>query len=918
MTNSSFNSYSKSSLDQRLSPSWWQQTSIRFKTTVLAIAIGTIPTIAVGSVAYHFATKSVAQESTSLRKILVNDLQNQVNIFMSDRFNDVKVMANLDIFTNPKLSNIASIQDKNGALEKFQAAHNEYNSIGIFDIEGNVIAQTGSKPLGNHLDRGYVQAALKADSAVISQPRISTSSGTYSIYTASPIKDKYTGQTIGFVRARIPVAVLRDLLRDFTSDGSKYYLLNDRGEIFLGSSEEYVIKTNSDNSQVTNKTFDYEAIKANKFFQGADELFSSKNVATNTAKNLKANQQQFLAFAPTKNYKDLPALNWQALIATDTSIVFAPQRSLRWIFLLGTGVVAIGVAAIAYSITERILRPILVAADAVEEIGQGNFDVKLEITGTDEIAQLGRNINNMSEQLLDFVNTQTMLAQQSEVITNATLMFATAETPFKILQIGVNQSYKVLPVNRVVYYQFDSDQTGIVVAESVAQGFIATQNTDILHPDLISTYFNDHQEGNTQIKIINNLAEVDPLNREKLISLEVKASLIAPVLVENRLDGLLIAHQCSEQHIWLNEEIEFVTRIANQIGFAITRLEFLAQQKQGEIREKAAKEAIQNSASKLLQEVYDLSTGDLTIRAKVTEDEIGIIADSYNSTIESLQKLVEQTKTAAVEVQANTLNNDLAVKKLTQEAVTQADEIAQMLAQVRAMTRSSHQVVLNASQADSFIQQANLTILKSDQAMNQTVAEISAVKNVVSETATKAERLGVSSQEISQAVNLIGRFAAQTHLLALKASIEAARAGAQGKGFAVIADEVRSLATQSAEATTEIETLVNKIQLETGILVNSMNQSTEQIALGNELVQTSRQNLTEVSQVSNELSKLVNSITQAARIQSETSTQVSQTMVNVAAIAENNSESANQVSDSIKQLTAVAERLQSNIGKFKT
>ncbi|MEL7523012.1 MAG: methyl-accepting chemotaxis protein, partial [Cyanobacteria bacterium J06553_1] len=146
--------------------------------------------------------------------------------------------------------------------------------------------------------------------------------------------------------------------------------------------------------------------------------------------------------------------------------------------------------------------------------------------------------------------------------------------------------------------------------------------------------------------------------------------------------------------------------------------------------------------------------------------------------------------------------------------------------------------------------------------MNRTVAEIKAVQHTVTQTATKAEKLGESSQEISQAVSLIGRFAAQTHLLALKASIEAARAGEQGKGFAVIADEVRSLATQSAEATAEIETLVSKIQLETAEVVDAMHQGATQIASGSEIVQQTRQSLTQVNQVSSEISKLVSSITQ--------------------------------------------------------
>ncbi|HEY9768369.1 MAG TPA: methyl-accepting chemotaxis protein [Coleofasciculaceae cyanobacterium] len=155
-------------------------------------------------------------------------------------------------------------------------------------------------------------------------------------------------------------------------------------------------------------------------------------------------------------------------------------------------------------------------------------------------------------------------------------------------------------------------------------------------------------------------------------------------------------------------------------------------------------------------------------------------------------------------------------------------------------------------------------------------------------------------------------------LLALKASIEAARAGEQGKGFAVIAKEVRSLATQSAEATAVIETLVSKIQLETVEVVEAMNQGAEQIASGNELVQQTSQSLIQVSQVSNEISQLVVSISQAAELQSATSTEVSQTIVQVAAIAESNSQSATKVSGDLRQLSEIVERLQLDIDRFKT
>ncbi|MDJ0590277.1 MAG: methyl-accepting chemotaxis protein [Pleurocapsa sp. MO_226.B13] len=910
---------SQSASEELISGSWWQRQSIRFKTTILAIAIGTIPTLAVGSIAYYFAARSIAEETASLRKTLVADLQKQVNVFMSDRLGDIKVMANLDIFTNPKLREVATAEEKSAALQRIQDAQGIYNSIAVFDAQGDFIAQTDGKSLGNHLNRGYIQAALKADGAVISQPRISTSSGIYSIYTAAPIKDRVSGETIGFVRARMPVEVLKELLQDYTTDGSQYYLLNNQDEIFLGSAGEYVIKTKSDNSSVDNQTFAYEAIGVREVFSGIETLLTSSDIAADMGINTQNNTEQFLTFAPAQITAGLPTLDWQTIIATDSAIVYAPQRRLRQIFIFGTSVVALGIGAIAYMVANRLLRPILSAADAVIEIGRGNLNTRLEIRGADEISQLRANINAMAVQLANVVEIQALLAQQSETIKNITLQFATAADLAEILAIAVSEVHKTLPANRVIYYQFVSETSGIVAAESSSHGSIPTQNTEILNPELVRAYLDKYQQDNTEVEIINDIQQsnVSSAYREQMQGLRVQASLIAPVTKENKLDGLLMVLYTAKRN-WLEEEVEFITQVANQIDFAVTRLELLKQQQLGEIREKAAKEAIQSRALELLQEVYDVSEGDLTVRAKVTEDEIGTIADSYNSTIESLQKLVDHTKSAAIEVQNNTIANDVAVQTLAQETITQASAIAETLKQVKAMEQSIQQVALNAEQADEYIKQANLTIDSGDRAMNHTVAEINAVKNTVTETATKVQKLGESSQEISQAVNLIGRFAAQTHLLALKASIEAARAGEQGKGFAVIADEVRSLATQSADATAEIETLVNKIQLDTNELAEAMTQGTKQIAAGNELVQQTRQSLTQVSQVSQEISKLVGSITQAAQQQSATSAQVSQTMINVAAIAENNSQSATQVSNSIKQLSAVAEQLQSGIGKFKT
>ncbi|MEM8718901.1 MAG: methyl-accepting chemotaxis protein [Cyanobacteria bacterium P01_G01_bin.39] len=918
-----------------ISASWWQRQSIRFKTIVLAIALGTIPTLAVGSLLYKVAAQDLEQQITALPKTQVRDLQNQLTVFMGDRLNDIEMMAGLPILTDSKLREVATSADKSAALQKIQDAYGFYNSIAVFDAQGDFIAKTDGKSLGNHLNRDYIQAAIAADGAIVSQPRISTSSGIFSIYTAAPIKDRVTGETIGFVRARMPVEVLKNLFKDRdTSQTSQYYLLDKNGQIFLGSAGEYIVKTKSDGSQANNSLDTYQAVTAGDVFDDTNELLNSSNLATEVVFNRKTNRQEFLAYAPPQAMAGFPTLNWQAIVAQDSAVVFAPQNKLRLVFMLGTGLVALGVGAIAYVLANRLLRPILSAAETVQKIGRGNFDVRVQIAGTDEIAQLGDDINSMAEKLAGFVQTQTVMVQQSESIKNITLQLANATEQAEILDLAVQASWQTLNSIRVVYYQLSNKQTDNIIAEVVAPGYPAIQDS-ITELNFIAEY--QAQNGSESVQAIDNLAQADlPLPmKQHLTSLDIQSCLIAPVVLASeitgrstfqdnlettatKLDGLLIVHQATTPHQWRDEDLKFMTQVATQVGFAITRIQFFEQQQRAEAQSKSAKEAIQRRALNLLQEVYDVAEGNLTIRAQVTEDEIGTIADSYNSTIESLQKLVNQTKTAVIEVQSNTSSNNLAIQALAQETVTQATAIDQMLEQVKGMEQSINLVATQADQAEKFVEQATVTIQSGDQAMNRTVTEINTAQQTITQTASKAEKLGESSQEISQAVNLISRFAAQTHLLALKASIEAARAGEQGKGFAVIADEVRSLATQSAEATAEIETLVNKIQLETSEVVAAMNQGAGQIASGNELVQQTRQSLTQISQVSDEISQLVGSITHATQEQSATSAQVTQTIFEVAQIANNNSQGATQVSHSIQQLSAIADKLQLDIAKFKT
>jgi methyl-accepting chemotaxis protein PixJ len=335
------------------------------------------------------------------------------------------------------------------------------------------------------------------------------------------------------------------------------------------------------------------------------------------------------------------------------------------------------------------------------------------------------------------------------------------------------------------------------------------------------------------------------------------------------------------------------------------------------LEQRAAKEFIQKRALELLIEVDPVSRGDLTVRANVTPDEIGTVADSYNAIIRSLRQLVQNVQGAAATVTFTAEGNAGTVQKVASEATDQALAITNALLQLQVVTQSSEGVAEFARQAEQQVRLANTAVQDGDDAMNRTVAGISTIRETVSQTSKKVKRLGEASQKISKVVNLISGFAAQTNLLALNAAIEAARAGEEGRGFSVVAEEVRALAQQSAAATAEIESLVEEIQTQTNEVVTAMEAGTEQVVTGTQLVEESRQKLAQISTVSTEVNKLIQSIADAAAKQTQASETVSQTMEGVAVIAADTSKQSEEMADSFGRLLEVAQGLQVSVAQFK-
>jgi methyl-accepting chemotaxis protein PixJ len=483
---------------------------------------------------------------------------------------------------------------------------------------------------------------------------------------------------------------------------------------------------------------------------------------------------------------------------------------------------------------------------------------------------------------------------------------------------------EAIAVDRVIFYLFNDQWQGSVVSESVKRGFPAALGANIYDPCFAESYVEKYKEG--RVQTIENIDEVDidSCYRGQLEPFGVKANIVAPIVVADHLMGLLVAHQCSGPRIWEDTEITFFRQIAVQLGFTLEQVELFAEREQSRLAAEALseerqrqKEALQSQLINLLGDVEGAAKGDLTVRAEVTADEIGIVADFFNSIVESLRQIVVQVKQAASQVNASLGDNENEMQKLAESALKQAEDTTRTLASVEMMTRSIQDVAESARQTALVAHQASDTATTGGVVMDLTVQNILSLRETVAETAKKVKRLGESSQQISKVVSLINQIALQTNLLAINAGIEAARAGEEGQGFAVVAEEVGELAARSANATQEIEKIVANIQLETSEVVEAMEQSTSQVVEGTRLVEDVKQSLGQIVDVSRQIDHLVQSISDATVSQAETSTSVTHLMKEIAQISEQTSDSSRLVSGSLQKTVKIAQELQESVGTFK-
>ena len=323
--------------------------------------------------------------------------------------------------------------------------------------------------------------------------------------------------------------------------------------------------------------------------------------------------------------------------------------------------------------------------------------------------------------------------------------------------------------------------------------------------------------------------------------------------------------------------------------------------------------------SRPVKEVVDsIDNADLNMQFNSDrKDEVGDLQRSFDRFVLSIKETLLQVAEASAAVASASSEISSSTEQMaagSQEQTSQAGEVASA---VEEMTKTIVENSKNAANTADTAKTAKAAAEQGDQVVDETVAGMKRIAEVVRKSAATVQALGKSSDQIGEIIGVIDDIADQTNLLALNAAIEAARAGEQGRGFAVVADEVRKLAERTTKATKEIASMIKTIQTDTAGAVTSMGEGTRQVDEGIKLADKAGDSLKEIVGISQKVTDMVAQIAAASEQQSSASEQISKNVEAISTVTGETAQGTQQIARAAEDLNRLTENLQQYIDKFK-
>ncbi|MEN9656676.1 MAG: hypothetical protein RL571_141 [Pseudomonadota bacterium] len=507
---------------------------------------------------------------------------------------------------------------------------------------------------------------------------------------------------------------------------------------------------------------------------------------------------------------------------------------------------------------------------------------------------LGESGGTMRE--LDYAHQLSMLSQRMAKNANAVLV-SDLINPEVVFLLGKDAS-----VFNEIVTAFGDGKNPELPIRAISSSQMASKLSDIRNRfqdfEVVVTSFSKNMQPLVSSRLANQSIVLDS---EKLLK---ETSELADTY-ENRVGGFLIN---TLQVVFIAVSLLALFLLVRTFNQEAVRRRLVL-----EAENKKNQEAI----LRLLNEMADLADGDLTVRASVTEDLTGAIADSINYTIEELRSLITKINRATGQVNSATQEAQGISDELLAAAERQSTEIKDTNSTVEQMVTSIRGVSSNAAESANVAQSSLMAAEKGAEAVQNQIKGMGEIREQIQETAKRIKRLGESSQEISEIVELISDITEQTNVLALNAAIQAAAAGEAGRGFSIVAEEVQRLAERSGEATKQISAIVKTIQTDTHDAVAAMEVSTQGVVEGAKLSDAAGRALTEIGQVSRDLARLIESIAHETEDQTLLASKVNISMRDILAITKQTSAGTRQSATAVGQLTALAQELKDSASGFK-